>query len=160
MNPSDQPDTHFDNGFITVDRAWHITSCNDTAAHILGISTRFLLGKDCREIFCSDERFRKVCAHLEPLGQKRGSNSIQLTLPAATATASPIKIQVVTIPDSSGSSLGAFISFSDFSTPLAASRLALNSIAEGVFTVDHDFAIYRRKRNRPLDLIHPGQNWP
>ena len=49
-------------------------------------------------------------------------------------------MQVITLPGKSGNILGAFIGFADLSEPLAASRLALNSIAEGVFTVDHNCA--------------------
>jgi PAS domain S-box-containing protein len=134
--------THFDSGYVTVDHNWYITSCNAIASQILNIPERFLLGKDCREIFCSDTRFRQVCTYLEPLAKKRGSNSIQLSLATAiTGANNPINIQVVTVPGKSGAILGALIGFTDVSTPLAASRLALNSIVEGVFTVDHDFKI-------------------
>lgn len=131
----------FDSGYVTVDSNWLITSCNSMAARVLGQSESFLLGKDCREIFCSDERFRQICSHLEPLSRKRGSNSLMLNLTTSTAGTTPITLQVVTLPGTAGSTLGAIIGFSDVNAPLAASRLALNSIAEGVFTVDHDCKI-------------------
>lgn len=139
---TDLQNTQFDSGYVTVDSNWCITSCNALAARILGHSEHFLLGKDCREIFSSDKRFRQICPHLEPLARKRGSNSIQLNLTTpTTGSSNPISLLIVTLPSTSGSILGAFIGFSDVSTPLAASRLALNSIAEGVFTVDHDCKI-------------------
>lgn len=138
---ADPQNPQFDGGYVTVDSNWLITSCNPMAARVLNHSESFLLGKDCREIFCSDDRFRQICTHLEPLARKRGSNSIHLNLTASTAGTTPITLQVVTLPGTAGLPLGAILCFSDVNTPLAASRLALDSIAEGVFTVDHDCKI-------------------
>ena len=50
-------------------------------------------------------------------------------------------MRIITIPGKTEATIGAIISFSDLSDPLAASRLALNSIAEGVFTVDKNWHI-------------------
>ena len=132
----------FEGGYLTVDHNWHITFCNERAALILAIAIRHLRGKDIREIFCSDERFRSVCSRLEPLARAKGSNTLQvpLTSPSPDGTAT-IMLQVISLPSESGSMLGACLYFNDVSTPLAASRLALNSISEGVFTVDKDWKI-------------------
>jgi len=126
-------------GYLTVDSNWLITSFNERAADILGIESGDLLGRHCREIFYNDSRFRAICSHLEPLTKKRGSNSIQLDLGSANSSdKNAIQMQVITLPGKTGSMIGAFIGFSDLREPLAASRLALDSIAEGVFTVDRD----------------------
>ncbi len=126
-----------ESGYVTVDSNWLITSFNEKAVRILGIDSKNLLGRHCREIFYNDGRFREICSYLEPLTKKRGSNSIQLNLgSSATGEKNAIHLQVITLPGKSGSMLGAFIGFADLSGPLAASRLALNSIVEGVFTVD------------------------
>ncbi|WP_163338072.1 sigma 54-interacting transcriptional regulator [Desulfopila sp. IMCC35008] len=131
-----------EHGYITVDSNWLITSCNGTASKILDIPECTLQGKDCREIFCSDDRFRQICSHLKPLSRNRAGKSEQIRLTTHTATTNtPIALEVITLPSDKGGLAGAYIGFSDFSTPLAASRLALNSIAEGVFTVDHDWKI-------------------
>lgn len=131
-----------EHGYITVDSNWLITSSNETASRILDIPRETLHSKDCREIFCSDERFRKVCTHLEPLSRSRGNSSRQIRLTTQTAkTKTPINLEIITLPGNKGGIAGAYIGFSDFSTPLAASRLALDSIAEGVFTVDHDWKL-------------------
>lgn len=127
-----------ESGYVTVDSDWLITSFNDKASHLLGLAGKDLIGRHCREIFYNDNRFRAICSHLEPLTKKRGSNSLQLNLGCPnTGEKNAIHMQVITLPGKSGAILGAFIGFADLSEPLAASRLALNSIAEGVFTVDH-----------------------
>ena len=129
---------HTKSGYVTVDSNWLITSFNDRASRLLGLEGKDLIGRHCREIFYNDNRFRAICSSLEPLTKKRGSNSIELNLGCPnTGEKHAIHLQVITLPGKSGAILGAFIGFSDLSEPLAASRLALNSIAEGVFTVDH-----------------------
>jgi PAS domain S-box-containing protein len=126
-----------ESGYVTVDHNWLITSFNEKAARILGTDRKNLIGRHCREIFYNDSRFREICSYLEPLTRKRGSNSIQLNLGCpTTGEKNAIHLQVITLPGKSGSMIGAFIGFADLSGPLAASRLALNSIVEGVFTVD------------------------
>lgn len=141
-----RPDQHnnpFYGGYITVDLNWRITSCNRTAAKILQHTEHYLTGRDCREIFCADKRFQVLCDHLKGIAGACCSTSIQHSLPTSTAgdNTIPITVQLVTLPGADGSVLGTLISFSELSTPLAASRLALNSIAEGVFTVDHHCTI-------------------
>jgi len=139
---SESYDTPFDSGFITVNHSWLITSCNQATERILSIPERYLLGKDLRDVFCFDDRFHNICNHLGPLSEPGTRNSFHLNFTATTAgNQAIINLQVITIPGEKGEVLGALITFSDVSTPLAASRLALNSIAEGVFTVDHDFKI-------------------
>ncbi len=139
---TDLSKTLYDSGYFTVDNRWCITSCSDAATQLLKHPADFLLGKDCREIFCTDDRFRHICSHLKPLTEKRSARSVQLNLTtSAVGNSAPINLEVVTIPGNNGSLLGAIFGFSDVSTPLAASRLALDSIAEGVFTVDHDCKI-------------------
>ncbi|SHO44682.1 sigma 54-interacting transcriptional regulator [Desulfopila aestuarii] len=133
----------FFGGYITADINWRITSCNRTAAKILQHSEHFLIGKDCREIFCANDSFHVLCTHLKAIAGKYCSTSVQHTLPTLTTsdTNIPITVQLVTLPAADGSILGTLISFSELTTPLAANRLALNSIAEGVFTVDHNCKI-------------------
>ena len=127
-----------ESGYVTVDGNWCITSFNSKACDILGIDGKDILGRHCREIFYNDKRFSAICSQLEPLTRKKGSNSVQLNLGSPTpGKKNAISLRVITLPGQNGMMIGAIISFADLSEPLAASRLALNSIAEGVFTVDH-----------------------
>lgn len=133
---------HFASGFITVDQDWIVTACNDKASLILGLAGQDMVGKHCREIFHDDPRFSSICAHIAPLTQQKGSLNVELTLSnPLTGEKNAVRMLVVTIPGKSGAAIGAIISFVDLTEPLAASRLALNSIAEGVFTVDKNWHI-------------------
>ncbi len=143
MISSTVPDSeHLASGFVTVDKDWIVTACNRKAAVILGVDESGVIGRHCRELFYSDPRFTSICSHLEPLTKGKGSRNIELTLGnPVNGEKNAVRIRVVTIPDASGTILGAVIGFADLTEPLAASRLALNSITEGVFTVDKDFRL-------------------
>lgn len=142
ISPTVPESEHLASGFITVDRDWIVTACNHKAALILGIAEESIIGRHCREIFYDDPRFRSVCAQLEPLTRGQGSQNLELVLAnPLTGGNNAVRLRVVTIPGRSGDIVGAIIGFADLTEPLAASRLALNSITEGVMTVDKDFRL-------------------
>ncbi len=129
-------------GFVTVDENWIITSCNHKASIILGRDSRDIIGKHCRDIFYNDLRFRSICSHIGTLSEESGSQNLELTVNnPINGEKNAVQLRIVTLPGKTEHSIGAVISFSDLSDPLAASRLALNSIAEGVFTVDKNWKI-------------------
>ncbi len=128
---------HFASGYITVDEDWIVTAFNQKAALILNLDSKDLIGKHCKEVFYNDPRFQSICSHIVPLTKKKESSNIELTLSnPTTGEENAVRLRVITIPGKSGAIVGAIIGFADLTEPLAASRLALNSIAEGVFTVD------------------------
>ncbi|MFV0437150.1 MAG: PAS domain-containing protein [Desulfopila sp.] len=130
----------FEGGYTTIDTNWRITSCNAVAATILGCDEKWLAGKDIRDIFARDSRFLQLVNHLKNLTESpqacRSGNS-NLTTTIAGDNGSPMYVQVLTLPAADGTWLGAALYFSDPDSTIAAGRLALDSIAEGVFTVDH-----------------------
>jgi PAS domain S-box-containing protein len=133
---------HLASGFVTVDQDWIVTACNQKAALILGLESKDILGKHCREIFYNDPRFASICAHIAPLTRQKGSQNVELTLGnPISGERNAVRMRIITIPGKTGAIVGAVIGFADLTEPLAASRLALNSIAEGVFTVDKSFCI-------------------
>ena len=133
---------HLACGFVTVDQDWIVTAYNEKALLILGLAGQDMVGKHCREIFHNDPRFSSICAHIEALTEQKGSHNVELTLGnPLTGEKNAIRMLVVTFPGKSGATIGAIISFADLAEPLAAGRLALNSIAEGVFTVDKNWHI-------------------
>ncbi len=143
MSPNNALESeHLASGFVTVDQDWIVTAYNEKAALILGLAGRDMVGKHCREIFRNDPRFTSICAHIEPLTQQEGGRTVELTLGnPLTGERNAVRMLVVTVPGKSGAAIGAIINFADLTEPLAASRLALNSIAEGVFTVDKNWHI-------------------
>jgi PAS domain S-box-containing protein len=133
---------HLASGYITVDEYWQVTACNQKAAVILGLDPEDIIGKQSRDIFNQDERFKNVCPHLATLSKKRGSQNIELTLAnPKTGDKNAVRFRIITLPGKDGRIIGAIIGFADLAEPLAASRLALDSIMEGIFTVDQQWRI-------------------
>ena len=129
-------------GYVTVDEDWIITSCNQKASIILGQDSQDIIGKHCREIFYDDPRFKSICTYISSPFEETGSRNVEMTVSnPINGEKHAVQLRIITIPGKAESNIGAVISFSDLSDPLAASRLALNSIAEGVFTVDKDWHI-------------------
>ncbi|MFT5699065.1 MAG: PAS domain S-box-containing protein [Desulforhopalus sp.] len=138
--PSDSE--HLASGYVIVDDEWVVTACNQKASHILDISKADMIGKHCREIFADDLRFKNICNHLRPLSKQKKSQNIELTLGnPISGEKNAIRLRIITIPGKNTGITGAIIGFADLTEPLAASRLALNSIAEGVFTVDQNWQL-------------------
>ncbi|MFW2367443.1 MAG: sigma 54-interacting transcriptional regulator, partial [Desulforhopalus sp.] len=133
---------NFANGYLTVDENWIVTGCNSKGAVILRRRHQDVLGKSCQELFYNDPRLQSVISHITPLSEKKGCQCIEMTLGnPITGEKNSIRIRIITIPGKNWTIAGAFIGFIDLTEPVAARRLALNSIAEGVFTVDKTWAI-------------------
>jgi PAS domain S-box-containing protein len=129
-------------GYVTVDENWIVTACNKKASIILGQASQDLIGKHCREVFSTDPRFKSICSHIDLLHRQEGSRNVELILGnPVNGEKHAVRLRIITIPGKAGTIVGAIIGFADLSEPLAASRLALNSIAEGVFTVDKNWQI-------------------
>ena len=133
---------HLASGFVTVDQDWIVTACNEKATLILGLSCQDMVGKHCREIFHNNPCFSSICAYIAPLTLQTGSLNVELTLDnPKTGEKNAVHMRIVTIPGKSGAHLGAIIGFADLTESPANSRLALNGIAVGVFTVDKNWHI-------------------
>jgi len=129
-------------GYVTVDENWLITSCNQKAAIILGRDREDIIGQHCRDVFSSDPRFRTISSQLSSLSAPNGSHNFEVTMGnPINGQKNAVRLRLITIPGKAGAIVGAVIGFADLTEPLAASRLALNSIAEGVFTVDKNWQI-------------------
>jgi PAS domain S-box-containing protein len=127
-------------GYVTVDENWIVTSCNKKASVILGQDIKDIIGKHCQDIFTVDPRFNAISSYFDP-ADRGVSQNIELTQANPSGGKNAIRFRIITIPGKEGNIVGAIIGFADLSDPLAASRLALNSIAEGVFTVDRNWQI-------------------
>jgi len=133
---------HLASGYVIVDEDWVVTACNQKASLILERTKTDMIGKHCREIFSDDLRFKDICNYLRPLSKHKSSQNIELTLSnPINGEKHAIRLRIVTIPGKTSGIIGAIIGFEDLTEPLAASRLALNSIAEGVFTVDQNWQL-------------------
>lgn len=129
-------------GYITVDENWIVTNCNQKGSIILDRHPKDIIGKHCRDVFSNDPRFAAICAHIISLSLQEERRDLELTISnPVTGEENAVRVRIILIPGTEGTIVGAIIGFADLSEPLAASRLALNSIAEGVFTVDKNWLI-------------------
>ena len=129
-----------DNGYITIDRAGIINSCNDKAARTIGSAREHLLGKHLPTLLEADKRFAPLSERLKkPVTSIKNeqfflSGSHQQPLDHLT-------VRIVVLPDADNAVLGIYIGLIDRSEVVTPRQLALDSIAEGVFTVDGDMKI-------------------
>ena len=129
-----------DIGYVTIDCKGTISSCNDLAARILGSSTEQILQQNFCDILASDQRFETLYDRLSiPFSALKNE---QFNLPGFfKGQKDSITVRIVKFPDSQGQTQGAYIGLIDYSGTVTSRVLALNSIAEGVFTVDPEMKI-------------------
>lgn len=129
-----------DIGYLTVDPNLVVTSCNEQAAAIIGIDREDLLQTRLVEVIATDQRFQPLHECLsKPLHKLTNK---QLRLPDYQAgRIDGLEARIVRLPGPDGSPLGIYIGLIDRSATITVRTLALNSIADGVFTVDEEMKI-------------------
>ena len=129
-------------GTLTVDKNWRITHCCESLAGIFKKPAEQLLYADLREILVENGQYQAIGPQIEQMARSTGSHSLHSCIlsgndPSNTSFA----VHFITLPDDEGNLLGACIVFYDMSIVEEASRRALDSIADGVFTVDKNWKI-------------------
>ncbi|MGI9537963.1 MAG: sigma 54-interacting transcriptional regulator, partial [Desulfocapsaceae bacterium] len=129
-----------DIGYITIDEQGRICSCNELAAALLNADGTQLLNNRLDEVIAGDYRFEQLAERLkEPLKTLQNE---QFNLPDFhDGQKDTLSVRVVRFVDSEGEYRGGYIGLIDRSGAVTARALALNSIAEGVFTVDEEMKI-------------------
>ena len=127
---------------FTVDAQWRINSFNKSAEAILGMSAGELLGKNCRDIFNTSEKFDELCNLYGPLASGRAMHDLRLVVSASGQKENiVVLVNAIPLPDEKGNLTGAVISMRDAADASLPSRLLMDSIADGVFTVDRKLRI-------------------
>jgi len=142
MSPSQHSETQ--DAVFTVNAEWEISTFNRAAERLFCLQAKEVIGRKCHDIFGKDKRFAELFSSLCPsvaAGKMvtdfnliiEDSNSKKLTAVQATA---------VPIPDSDGNPSGAIVTFRDAAASTSMyNRLIVDSIADGVFTVDRNWKI-------------------
>ncbi len=127
---------------FTVDGSWKITSFNSGAEKLLGLNGKDLIGKNCQEAFSQYERFTKMCSLYGPLASGRAMTNFRMVIDNPdTDTSIAVIISAIPLPDANGNTNGAVITFSEVEDTSHTNDLAMDSVADGVFTVDRDWHI-------------------
>ncbi|MBI5557117.1 MAG: sigma 54-interacting transcriptional regulator [Deltaproteobacteria bacterium] len=132
-----------EDAIFMVNSAWELISFNRAAEELFGLKSEDVIGRNCHAIFGSDKRFAELFSALCP-SVSAGKivtdfnlvieNPEKNTLAAVLATAVPI-------PDKEGKPSGAIVIFQDASSSSMCNRMIIDSIADGVFTVDRNWKI-------------------
>ncbi len=126
-------------GVFTVDTSFNITSFNRAAEHITGWSQDEVIGRPCREIFQSSI-CGKECALGKCITNNQTTSNKTLTISTKEGTRKPIVITAAPITSPDGLVIGGVETFHDV-TDTMRNDLILDSVADGVFTVDNDWKI-------------------
>ena len=129
-----------DIGYITIDDQGRICSCNDLAAALLNSDSPQLLNTRLSDVIASDDRFGPLAKRLKD--PEKTLQNEQFELPEFhQGKKDSLTIRIVRFVSPEGDYRGGYIGLIDRSGAVTARALALNSIAEGVFTVDDEMKI-------------------
>ncbi len=129
-----------DIGYITIDDEGLICSCNDQAAVLLNSGISQLLSARLRDVIAPDSRFEPLAERLKD--PEKTLQNEQFDLPAFHhGKKDSLTIRIVRFVSPEGDYRGGYIGLIDRSAAVTTRALALNSIAEGVFTVDDEMKI-------------------
>ncbi len=129
-----------DIGYVTIDSQGRISSCNDQAAVLLGSTREQLIDEKIQTAIAADQRFEPLARRFQD--QTAALQNEQFNLPDFhKGKKDSLIVRIVSFVDRAGEYQGAYIGLIDRSAAVTARVLALNSIAEGVFTVDEEMKI-------------------
>ena len=129
-----------DIGYVTIDAGCMVSSCNTQAAMILGTDRDNLLDTNILEILAKDQRFKPLYKRLSDPVATQKNEQFNLT-DFHQGSKDALTVRVVSFLGPEKEYQGAYIGLIDSSEAVTARSLALNSIAEGVFTVDEEMKI-------------------
>lgn len=129
-----------DVGYLTIDQNSTIRSCNEKAAAILNIEYTQLIDSKLIAVLAADKRFQKLHDRLDR-GLHLLENEEFKLANFRPGNKEGLAVRIVTLPDSNGNIGGAYIGLTDDSETVTARALVLDSIVEGVFTVDEQMNI-------------------
>ncbi|WP_425248291.1 sigma 54-interacting transcriptional regulator [Dissulfuribacter thermophilus] len=126
-------------GVFTIDRSGRITSFNKAAERITGYSAKEAIGKKCHEIFQSS-LCGVQCALTQSIDTGRPNVRTPVFIQHKNGHIIPIRIATSPLLDHNGNILGGVETFQDQSLKFQ-QDIIVDSIADGVFTVDKDWRI-------------------
>lgn len=137
---------------MMVDSDWRVSYFNKEAEELLCLSAEDVLGKNCREALGAYDHFTDLCSLYGPLVSGRAMVDFRIVVENPTSGESlPVTVSALPLPGQDGKLVGALVIFSRPSSLADATRLAMESVADGVFTVDSNLRI--TSFNRAAELM-------
>lgn len=138
----------FNEGILTVDENWLITSFNKAAETITGWPSPEVMGIPCKNVLHPDICDDLFIPEKNKKGQAQISKTFFITRKDGATTA--IAASALLFPAAEQGFAGALLSFHD-NTEKTIKNLVINSVSDGVFTIDHNWKI--SSFNRAAELI-------
>jgi PAS domain S-box-containing protein len=126
-------------GVFTIDKDFCIIAFNKTAERITGWKREDVIGKRCKDIFRSNI-CDSNCLLARSVSCLMRLSSQRVFIKTATGRTIPISIASAPLFDENGDLIGGVETFRDI-TKSVEQELILDSVADGVFTVDEEFRI-------------------
>lgn len=127
---------------ITLNAQWQITSFSRGAEQLLEIDSKDVLGKDCSEVCGNATKSIGMESLFSSLASGRVVSDFRIVFKKPSSEKNLILLATaIPLTDDKENFTGAIISLQDAADPTLLYRLVLNSIADGVFTVDRDMRI-------------------
>lgn len=126
-------------GVFTIDKDFCIIEFNKTAEQITGWKRKDVIGKRCRDIFKSNI-CDSNCLLAKSVSCLIRLSSQRVFIKTASGRTLPVSIASAPLFDEQGELIGGVETFRDITSSIE-QQLILDSIADGVFTVDEEFRI-------------------
>jgi len=122
---------------------WEVISFNKAAEDLFGLKAGNVIGCNCHEVFGNDQRFEELFSSLCPsISAGKIVTDFNLVIENTTTNKlTAVLATAVPIPSPEGTPAGAIVIFQDASSSYMCNRMILDSIADGVFTVDRNWKI-------------------
>ena len=121
-------------GVFSVDKDWRITSFNPSAERITGWKKEEVLGRPCRDIFQSNV-CGKDCLLSESVRSGQAILNKYIFMTRKDGQKVPVSVSAAPVLDCKGEVVGGVETFRDITLEIERD-LILNSITDGVFTID------------------------
>lgn len=142
MTQENSPQPQVTLAVFTVNSMWEITSFSHAAEELLGLQAKEMIGKNCHDFFAHQERFSDLFQQCASITSGKSVASFHMVLKnPATQNNLAVLVTAIPVPDRFGNLSGAIISFQETSKSAITTQLVLDSIADGVFTVDSHWRI-------------------
>ncbi len=127
---------------MIVDHDWRVIYFNRQAEELLCLSAASVLGKNCQDAFQGHEHFTDLCSLYGPLATGHSMVDFRIVVEnPITEESVPVSVSALPLPDNDGNLSGALIVFSKAPSLADTTKLAMDSVADGVFTVDSSWQI-------------------
>ncbi len=133
-------------GAFSVDHDWRITSFNKAAEEITGIHRSDAIGQKCYQVFKADICMSE-CALKQSIATGRDVTNLKVTIQDIEGDKVPIMVTTSVLRNEKFEVIGGVETFRDISAleklrrDISLSDIVLDSIADGAFSVDHEWHI-------------------